>query len=264
MSARDADDPRFRAHWLGISLEAAGKIKQPANAFAVPKHACDDPSHKSLGDCLTALWYHDRHRRTTDGRCQLCHAMRLTIRMRRGAGGEAFTEFDRWIRANADFVCRAVDARHLVCFVTNYATHGGGAEKAAAGAALWMNMVEKISVSTPARTSCVPKREGWPVSDGRFVRERSFAHPATNFTMFNWNGGDAMVRTVHLLHESMSEAPLVRRLTMAVLAWAVLYDATNPGLMLRFGRDKAWAARVIDGYWKPPRAGGGEEENVGL
>lgn len=243
-------DPVFRAHWLGVA--DASRTAEPADSRAVPKMSCSDPRHGSCGDCLREVWYHDRIRLGKDARCGLCHAMRLTIAMRRRPDGTAkeFREFDAWVRSNMDYLCRAVDARHLVCFITNYATHGSGPERAAAATAVWMNMVEKVSTSAPPRTSVVPKKEGWPVSDGRFVRELSFAHPATNFTMYNWNGGNAIVRTIEIVLDAMSEAPVVRRLTMAVLAWALLYDVTNPGIMRRFGRDRTWIQKVVDAYWK--------------
>lgn len=68
--------------------------------------------------------------------------------------------------------------------------------------------------------------------------------------MYNWKGGDAIARTIELLGISMSESPIVRRMTMSVLGWGILYDITNPGLMFKFARDKSWVKRVIDGYWK--------------
>lgn len=243
-------DPVFRAHWLGV-LDAR-QVAEPINAFAVPKMACTDPRHRTCGDCLRELWYHDRIRMTKDKRCGVCHAMRLTIAMRRRPDTTAaeFAEFDTWVRTNMDYLCRAVDARHLICFITNYATHGSGPERAAAATAVWMNMVEKVSTSAPPRASVIPKKEGWPVSDGRFVRELTYAHPATNFTMYNWNGGNAIVRTIEIVMEAMNEAPVVRRLTMAVLAWAMLYDVTNPGIMRKFGRDRSWIQKVIDAYHK--------------
>lgn len=243
-------DAVFRAHWLGV-LDAS-KTSEPATAFSVPKMACADPRHKSCGDCLRDLWYHDRIRMTANQKCGLCRAMWLTIAMRRNPTGTdaEFREFDAWVRSNMDYLCRAVDARHMISFITNYATHGSGADRAAASTALWMNLVEKVSTSTPPRATVVPKREGWPVSDGRFVKERTFAHPASNFTMYNWNGGDAIVNTVGIVLGAMRDAPVVRRLTMSVLAWAMLYDTTNPGLMLRHGKDKSWATKVINAYWK--------------
>jgi hypothetical protein len=238
-------DPVFRAHWLGVV--DASRIPNPDSAFSVPKTSCDDPSHRSCGDCLRAVWYHDRIAASSDRRCGLCRAMHLTICMRRrpDATAKEFAEFDAWVRENLDYLCRALDARHLVSFINNYATHGSGPERAAAATAAWMNLAEKVSTSAPPRTAVLPKVEGWPVSDGRFVRERTFAHPASNFTMYNWNGGDAIGKSLDVVVSAMSESPVVLRLTMAVLAWAVLYDCTNPGLMRRFSKEKSWIDKVL-------------------
>lgn len=245
-----ADDPVFRAHWLGIPDGTA--VREPRNAFMVPKMACADPRHASCGDCLRELWFHDKIGASRHNKCGVCRAMGLTIAMRRRPNEteSEFKEFDAWMRANIDYVCRAVDARHLISFITNYATHGSGAERAGAPVALWMNMVEKISTSTPVRGTVIPKVEGWVVSDGRFVKEGTFVDPSTNFTMYNWNGGDAITNTVALIRGALRDAPLIARMTMAILGWAIMYDVTNPGIMRKFSRDRSWIPEVISAYWE--------------
>ena len=244
------DDPAFRAHWLGLDPARAAAAAEPRDAFCAPKQACSNPAHASAGDCLVALWHHERIRKGGEDRCGLCMAMRMTIRMRRGdKGREAFERFDAWMRENLDYVCRAVDARHLVCFITNYATHGEGPERAAAAAAVWMNMAEKVTASTPERAKGVlAKVEGWPVSDGRFVKDRTYAHIATNFTMFDWKRGDAMLRTVEVMHAAMRDAPVVRRLTFSVMAWSAVYGGTAAGTVRRHGRVREWLDRILSWY----------------
>nr|WRJ69794.1 hypothetical protein TetV2_00345 [Oceanusvirus sp.] len=251
------NDPVFRAHYHGVSSPTSAP-SEPMSCFDLPKQGCVDPSHRSCGDCLKALWNHRAlFNKKKGGGCALCRLMQLTINLRRRIDvDKSFAIFDRLIREHLDYVVRTVDARHLVSFATNYADHSKDPdERGAAGALVLYNMMEKIAVSAPKTNGVTPKNtDKGGIGDATFYNDGCYDRAVSNFTMYDWRSGNAMGRCFEVVFGCFEGAHVCKRLLASCVAWSVLYgEATLTGKVARKAGEKEWMQRVIRGYFSSPR-----------
>ncbi|AUF82326.1 hypothetical protein TetV_234 [Tetraselmis virus 1] len=245
----DKRDPIFSTHYLGGLVATQSEVI--SSARNIPKEACSVSTHKCCHDCLTRLWYHDYIvKKTESDSCVLSKLMKLTIFMRRNQNVESnFQLFDSLMKKHISYVCRVVDARHLVSFITNYAMHSQNpVERAAAGIAVCYNMMEKINVSSPHTPGTLTKNTDKGVPDATFVRDGSFSKSCSNFTMYDWKKGNAMDRSMEIVLHSMKDTPIVKRLTMSCFAWGMQYPETLVGKMSKYGKEKKWKQMVVENY----------------
>ncbi|AUF82728.1 hypothetical protein TetV_646 [Tetraselmis virus 1] len=223
----------FDMHYKG-SLKPDKKIITPKD---IPKQDCYFSHHRNCGDCLRDMFDTVKildHRFTG---CLMCDLVKHTIFMRRGVDAEInFTRFESRLSKNIDYVSRACCARHLNSFVTNYITCAPHpADRAAALAVQWIVISEKINTTFAIGETLASKQPDVQADND-------------NFTVMPTS--DTLNKTVGYMLDVITN-PIIRRLSMSILAWAALDDTSLIGAGSEHtpnGKAKRWKLRVIDAY----------------
>lgn len=266
LNSNDPLDTVFVAHYVGCESPAealkllSSQKDLPRNCRDVKKVACSNAKHANCGDCLKHIWEHNSITISGKTGCLLGDMMHDTIMLRRSPKRpdlrkEHFESFKKALEANIDYVVRVVSARHLVSFLANYVTEGNPLESASAAMVHGLNLCEKLNNSCPPTQGIVHKTtDGKGIADVTFCDDGSYHKSVTNFTMYNWRGRDgqrpAIYGMVDLMLAGLKNTPVIRRLTMSVVAWSMLYKNTVLGRASIHAAERKWRKAVIDGYTK--------------